>query len=142
METVFSINSLIDPVNQGSSPRSSVTVATTATRIAGKTAKRLKRPTILHVEAGGGSSGATLADQTTGLPGDDPQEQQDKRAVEHEHPDHHEMGGNDWGQARKHQECRQRGGQRRENRRGSEPAEPERTRLLPLSKCLGDLSIQ
>jgi hypothetical protein len=38
--------SLIELVNQGSRPRSSVTVATTATRIAGSTATRLKRATI------------------------------------------------------------------------------------------------
>ncbi|ANY81498.1 hypothetical protein BB934_27410 [Microvirga ossetica] len=46
METVLFMSSLSEPVNQGSRPRSRVTVATAATRMAGKTATRLNNPTI------------------------------------------------------------------------------------------------
>jgi hypothetical protein len=46
ISTVFDMIALIEPVNHGSRPRSRVTVATTATSIAGSAATRLKRLTI------------------------------------------------------------------------------------------------
>ena len=67
-------------------------MATTATRIAGSTATRLKRPTICTWQAGRGRPGPTFAHEFLGLPCDDPDEQDDQGTVENEDPDDHVMG--------------------------------------------------
>ena len=86
------ISSLMEPVNQGSRPRSSVTVATTATRIAGSTATRLNSPTMRTCSPAAAAPARRSRISRPGLPGHDADQQQDEDAVDDEHADDDVVG--------------------------------------------------
>ncbi len=126
----------MEPVNQGSRPRSRVTVATMATRIAGRTAMRLNRLTMRKCRPEPAVPARRSRIRRFVCQVTMPDEEEHQRGIDAEDPQDDVVGRQDGRQAREDQE----GGQRRgKGRQHGHRAEPARTALSRLgdSRAMG-----